>query len=691
MSWTNDPELQEMFRSELGERSARLAEGARAMQQDNADAELAGHMLREGHTIKGTSRVMGYEALSRAGEIVEELWRAVESGEAGGSREVGIALEAVATAIPDAVNGDSVEGTPGLQAAMEQLTQSIGPSSQQVEDAAPEQSPDRVGRLPEAGRSTPGGVELAPDATDDDLGGLLGAVEAWATGQTMPVNTGRLYRLINRIADVRNEFDAVREQFAHDERTGSVLAALDGDIATLQHDALALAAVPLTGMTNTLPQLVRYLARKLDKEVRFEAVGDDGLVVDRQVIDLISDPVRQLIVNAVRHGIEPPTVRSTTGKPSTGSVSMTASIKERTLELVIADDGAGIDWEAVRVKAVDEGRLSESDGTDEEKLRAALFADGFSTVVPNELGGRGAGLSTVAAAVEQLLGRVKLDSIPGIGTTVTLTVPTSVALQRVVVIEEGGRTWGLPEVVVDEVVPIGGAAISDGPAGPALEWHGRSVPLVVAFGRLVGSGVSDTADRVVIVSHRLGEVAFTVDGVLGMREVAVKELGPLLSGPSRVSGAALLGGGDVVLVLDAAAIFDTGADGAASAPAPAARILVVDDSQGARAVVSGALASSGFETAMASSVAEALHVLDADGADAVVVDFSMPHDDGVALVDRIRAEYADLPVVMISAVATIEDQERAERAGVDAYFEKADFRQGALAEALRAMIEERSR
>ena len=147
-----------------------------------------------------------------------------------------------------------------------------------------------------------------------------------------------------------------------------------------------------------------------------------------------------------------------------------------------------------------------------------------------------------------------------------------------------------------------------------------------------------------------------------------------------------------MLVLDAAQMFDRSqGSGTEAETSAAARVLVVDDSLGARAVVSGALASSGFTTSVASSVAEALEILSAEGADAVVVDFSMPHEDGIALVDQVRDRFADLPVVMLSGVATSEDQDRAQRAGVDAFFEKADFREGALAEALWKMLDSRGK
>ena len=380
MSWTSDPELQQMFVTELEERSQRLLEGARAMQAGTVDDEMAGVMLREGHTIKGTSRVMGFEALSRAGQLIEQLWRRIQHGDTEGSIQLGEALEAMALAVPEAVVADPTAGTTVLITAINQLNAATGEPALPVPAAPPaaeplvaiaEESPEPVS-LPEpepepepeaepelesiravtaepdtaqAGdgdaADTADVVPLRPDievpvprppfgdaAAGIELGGLLGALESWAIEQTMIVNAGRLYRLINRIADVRNELASLQGLVGTDTPATDATKDLSTTIADLQHDALALAAIPLSGMTNSLPQLVRYLAKKLDRDVRFEIVGDDDIAVDRQVIDVISDPVRQLIVNAIRHGIEPALVRKKLGKPATGSVSVTTALKE---------------------------------------------------------------------------------------------------------------------------------------------------------------------------------------------------------------------------------------------------------------------------------------------------------------------------------------------------------------------------
>ncbi len=784
-----------MFLEELEERVARLVEGGQAMQQGQVDSELSGTMLREGHTIKGTARVMGYEAISRAGWLIEQLWRGIQHGDIDPYPNLGRAIEALAATLPAAAKADPDAGTPELAEAIAQLNRVSGvggdddpappsPPAPPVPPAPPNPPPpppsgpppapegsaggatgpsDAVG-VPED-RATPAAEEAAAaDEVDDesegatvvplpgafeavrapeipivageppepepvsaattepvptagieidvdtdeagewggsatvsgpDLGGLLGALETWATGQTMMVSAGRLYRLINYVAGVRIELQALAKRLgaaATDDVTEEYVGGVRKDIETiadttveLEADALGLAAVPVKEMTNTLPQLVRYLSKKLGKEVRFEVIGDEELALDRQVLDIVSDPIRQLIVNALYHGIEMPADREAAGKPATGLVSLTMAVKNHKLEIIVSDDGSGVNWPSVRLSAVEQGYYEAGEPSDPEKLQPILFFPGFSTAPDGELGTVGSGLSNVADAVESLYGRIRLDSAEN-GTTVTVVVPTTRDLQRVLIVDAGNMKWGIPEAAIDEVVPVAGAKITIGGGGRRTLRIGDQDHRVVSLADLVGATDPRPETKFVRLAHRIGCAAVGVQRVLGVREVAAKELGPLLAGPSHITGAALLGGGDVVLLLDAGALVQRSQD-VPQPLTPGARVLVVDDSQGARAVVSGALASSGFTTSVAGSAAEALEVLGEQEVDALVVDFSMPNEDGVELVHQVRERYAGLPIIMLSGVATPEDQERAVNAGVDAFFDKADFREGALAEALRNTLE----
>ncbi|MGI9646966.1 MAG: response regulator, partial [Acidimicrobiia bacterium] len=179
-----------------------------------------------------------------------------------------------------------------------------------------------------------------------------------------------------------------------------------------------------------------------------------------------------------------------------------------------------------------------------------------------------------------------------------------------------------------------------------------------------------------------------VTSIMGVREVATKSLGPLVSGTDLITGAALLGGGELALMLDANALGEASRQSRSGVvPDKLPRVLVVDDSPGVRQIVAGALAAGGFDAVVAGSAEEALEIVAGQNVDAIVVDYSMPGSDGIALVEGVRARSAQLPIVMMSAVAEREDQDRAKVAGVNAYFDKSDFREGALVSTLHSLLE----
>lgn len=670
MSFDHDPELRELFREEVSQRVAELVEGARQMQQGSVSKDVAGSMFREGHTIKGTSRVMGVEGISRAGQALETVWRQVQHGDVAASPALGKALEDVSAAIPAAFDSASDDV---LNETLASLNAVLG-------------DPDKGDPTPTSDEAPPEQVEPSESG---ELGGLLGALDTWASEETVLVNSAEMYRLINTVAALGVYASALHgmvlnlDDSNEAQRLSDAVKSMERTIDSAKLAGLSLASAQLREVTNSFPQLVAYLAKKTGKEVRFELVGDEESV-DRQILERLGDALRQLIVNAVEHGIESPEDRAASGKPRTATLAIRATKKDNRLEVTVEDDGGGVDWGTVHRTAVRQGLLPDNEQADEGALRALLFAPGFSTSnQPSELVGDGSGLTTVASAVEELRGSIDLDTQSGSGTALTLVVPTSRALQDALLVEAGGHHWGIPEASVADIIPVDASTLAEG----AVIWQEHTVP-VVSFAAAAGLAESSENTTAVVVRSQLGPIALTVQTVTGQQEVAAKELGPLLSGAPHLTGAALLGDGDIVVLVDPVRL----AERARELPTdeePQPRVLVVDDSPGARQVVAGALASNGFNASVAESSEQALAILRDTRIDALVVDYSMPGSDGVSLVDEVRRSFGPLPIIMLSGVATGEDQARAREAGVDAYFDKNDFREGALAATLLALVDAR--
>ncbi len=728
LSFSDDAELRELFRQEVDERVARLIEGSQALAEGDVVDDVAGTMFREGHTIKGTGRVMGFVAISRAGQALEGVWQQLQHGDIQSSPPLAAALEQLARSIPDALDADAEAGSPELNAAIAALNDvmsgvpaespPVEPPAVQTQpvaaDAEPEttqaaaviaaeSSAEQVSPEPVAATQMDTDLSTVPSEEVDEvleLGGLLGALDTWASEEMTRVNAAQMYRLINTVASLDLHAQALRsmiidvadavEASGTDDRAvqqiASGITALEQSVRRAREYALHLAAAQLRDVTDTFPQLVTYLAKKTGKDVRFELIGDE-CGVDRQIVERLGDPLRQLIVNAIEHGIETPAERASAGKPSTATLSVRAAIKDHRMEIIVEDDGRGIDWEAVHTRARRRGLLPEDSPFDEGAARALLFAPGFSTTdTASELVGDGNGLTMVAERIEDLHGSLELDTELGVGSKMTIAVPTSRALQDALIVRAGGQQWGFPEAAVADVVELAADVRASG--RQEIMWMDQLIPLY-DLAAVVGLRVADEPRHAVVLRNPLGATALAVAEVVGQRQIAAKELGPLLGGSPHLTGAALLGGGDVVVLVEPNRLQER-ARAVDDNVSPALSVLVVDDSQGARQVLAGALASTGFEVHVAGGAEEALASLALQPVDALVVDFSMPGTDGVDLVNSVRKLNLDLPIVMLSGVATHEDQERARLSGVDAYFDKADFREGALAETLRDLIESRS-
>ncbi len=657
----NTPELTRIFRDELEERSRRLVLGARELADKTLGTSSIPDLVRDAHTIRGSAGLLGHDAIRDAGTRLESLWRMVLGGYAPES-DVIVAMEATAGRLVPTLDGQDEEA---LVELIGKLDSTLERSEETMEIASSRQ----------------------PD--EGDLGGLLESVSESLLGGATRVDTGDLYKLINRIVEVALDAEALadlslvsiegadQELFRRSWR--SQLERLSNSVSDIQDQAVSLANVSFFDAVASVPQFVRYLARRMGKDIRFQLAGSD-VQLDRQIVDLIREPVRHLLVNAIDHGIEPPDVRVAAGKAATATVVIGATATDDGVEIYVSDDGAGIDWD--RVAEVGHERGLPMIPPD---LSPLLFHPGFSTVdASTDFSGSGEGLSEALLAVERVNGAIHIESAKGKGTALTMTLPLSMVLQNVVVVALGDQFWGLPEAAVEASMPLSKAELSTTSSGRAVRFRSSAIPCV-SLSLAVGAPEPEDESELLVVSTRSGMVAVTVSEIVDRRRVAVKNLGPILDGAGHITGAALLGGGQVLVVLD------PGFLGAIARQRPRLvegkpRVLVVDDSAGVRQLLSATLNGAGFEVEVASGAREAVVAMASDGFAAMVVDYSMPRSNGVELVRAMRASDIKVPIVMVSGVATEDEKKAAWAAGVDAYLDKFDLRQGVLTRTLRQLI-----
>jgi len=655
----NTPELTRIFREELEERSRRLVAGARDLSTGSLSLETVADLVRDAHTVKGSAGLLGYDTIRNAGATLERMWRSVAEAEPLPADAI-VTMEAIAgrlvAALDNPADGDLVD------------------LLDKIDDEASAERGEVVAFRP-------------PDQTG--LGGLLTSVSEDLLGGATRVDTGHLYRLINRIVEVSLDADALAdlslvsiegadpEMFRKSWRRQ--LERLSESIGDIQDQAVALADVPFFDAVSTFPQFVRYLARRMGKDVRIEVEGQD-VQLDRQIVDLIREPLRHLLVNAVDHGIEPPDVRVGAGKAATGTIKVSAVTSDQRVEVSVSDDGGGIDWDRVAEVAHERGLpILPPD------LSPVLFHHGFSTATTvSDFSGSGDGLPAALEAVETVNGAVHVSSYRGQGTTVIMVLPMSMVLQNVVVVALGDQFWGIPEAAVEATMPLSKATIASKGNGRELQFKSASIPCV-SLSLAVGAPEPADESELLVVSTRSGLVAVTVSELVDRRRVAVKNLGPILEGTGHITGAALLGGGQILVVIEPNFL------GVVARQRPRSlddkpKILVVDDSAGVRQLLSATLNGAGFEVEVASGAREAVLAMATDGFDAMVVDYSMPRSNGVELVRAMRAAEIRVPIIMVSGVATAEEKQAAWEVGVDAYLDKFDLRQGVLTKTLKHLL-----
>ena len=374
-----------------------------------------------------------------------------------------------------------------------------------------------------------------------------------------------LHGLVEQLVTSRIKLRRAVEQDDLDS-AGETLNELDKITANLQNTVMDMRLIPLKKVVGKFPRMVRDLSRELGKEVDFEIEGED-IELDRTILTEISDPLMHIIRNSLDHGVEAPEVREQKGKPREGQVTLRASRERDHVIIQVIDDGAGLDVDAIKEKAIEKDVRSpeELETMDNSAIYDLVFHPGFSTADEvTDTSGRGVGMDVVHDTVTQLDGSVNVDSTPGEGTTVSLRLPVTMAIVKVLFVEVGDEEYGIPiknvdeitrtenmkkindqEVIKhnDEIYPVidlgdafnvpGRATATDGGDGPELE------------------EVKEAGDGMLVrIRESERQVALKCDSVNAQEEVVVKPLEGILSGTPGLSGTAVLGDGNIVHILD---------------------------------------------------------------------------------------------------------------------------------------------
>jgi len=724
-------QLDTIFSVELSERVQTLSELLAEVER-GADPGAPRSIARALHSLKGAARAVDATAIEQVAHAAEAATLSLDgqpdAAWVGALRMAIDALKAlhsepgadVSSSIARLVAVTRVEAEPAPRALAGPLQP---PVAQRQPAERTEQSSVRVSLakldalLTESGELSV--TQLRIGERLNELRDLQRQIERWQRdwSKTRPARA-RLNRAGHRTREsetlIRAADLADRQMQAVLQRTRELVADLAQNTAQLAtvatgigQEVMAIRLLPAGSIFQPLERLVRDLARQTGKEVRLELSGTDT-EVDRRILDELRDPLMHMMRNSVDHGIELPDERRHEGKPGQGRLTLSAFQRGDRVLIVVGDDGRGLDIDAIRATAIRRNLLTleRAESIDTAALIDLIFHPGFSTRDSvTEISGRGVGMDVVRDNVRRLGGEVRVQTTPGAGTTFTITVPLTLATTRVLLVENAGLTYAVPSSNVERTGRIRATELHRVEGRLGLKIDGRVVPVVELSGVLKQPASPDAPESteewrpffVLIQGERA--VALLTDRLVDETELVVKALGAPLKRVRHVSGAAVLGTGSVVVILNPSDLFNSAVGNMETAPRASAsdpsktsaarrRVLIVDDSVMTRTLERTILEGAGYSVAVAADGVQALELLNESDFDVVVSDVEMPRMTGVELTIALREDerWRHLPVVLVTSLDAPEHVERGAAAGADAYIVKSSFDSAALLEAVERLL-----
>jgi two-component system chemotaxis sensor kinase CheA len=734
------------FAAEAEERLQAITNHLLALEKQ-ADAAAAAPLLkdifREAHTLKGGARVLGLDGIEKITHRLETLFGLLQNGKLAPRQElfdlVYQCLDAIALLMREATIGSaSPLDVSDLCARLEQAqTQGAAPAAAPPgpvvpvpAPVAPEPTPAALAPAPPP---TPAVPEAAPrpveesirvavaklDALMADVGelqvthsgadqrlpevqALCELCESWET-RWRRLDADRHRRLTGAAAARRAEkvqafleMNAANVRAVRTQLTDLVRELCDDSrrmaqiLADLQENVRRVRMLPIATLFDSLPRMVRDLARDLGKEVTLTIQGGEN-EMDRALLEQIKGPLIHLMRNAVDHGLETPEARVAAGKPAAGSLTLTASQRGASILIALADDGAGIDVRRVKDSAVRKGWLTAEAAAamGEREALWLIFRSGLSTKqAVTDLSGRGVGLDVVHEQVCRLNGLIDLESTLGSGTHFSLQLPLTVATTLCLLARAGRQTFAVPVTNVLRITRVRPGDVGTSAGNPVIVVDGRPLALT-RLGDVLGMDEPETQASAPLTALILGaadrRAALVVPEVLTTQEVVVKKLPAPLDRVPLIAGVTVLGTGEVVLVPNVAALLRAPQPrrtpvAAPEAPKAPAVIVVADDSVTTRMVEKNILEAAGYRVRLAADGLEAWNLLQDGACKLLISDGEMPRLDGFGLTQKVRADprLKDLPVILVTSLDSAQDKERGVRVGADAYIVKKTLDQGRL-------------
>ncbi|MEO1351721.1 MAG: Hpt domain-containing protein [Cyanobacteria bacterium J06635_15] len=729
VSDSEDAELLAIYRTTSEERLQRLEASLLHLEKHPHDEATLADLMREAHSLKGDAGSTGINAVKSLAHAVEDILIGIQRRtlelDSTISDRLYQGLDAIGQLVQAATTGVAVtvDADQHLQALRE-----IAPTLAEDAPQPAATATETVAQVaPTPGRQEAGGLERETVRVETrELDALMAQAEDLAVTRIQISQTATQTQQLTALweewqANKHKPQTAEPPDPPYEERVADLLLNLR---ATVQDNSSKLERVaedlrerirklqllPLSTLFQPLPRVVRDLAKQQSKAVNLILEGEDTLA-DKRILEGIKDSLMHLVRNAIDHGIEDPDEREAAGKSPIATLRVKAYQTAVSLTIDIQDDGQGLDIEKIKRTALKQGLYAREDLAimSVSQIQRLILAPGFSTrSFITEISGRGVGLDVVQTQVERLKGSIQIESTPGAGSRFRLQLSTSLSTANVVLVEAQGMKFAVPIEFLQMTLLVAPDQINTVEGQDTLTLDGQTIPVTNLVEGLelaqsptyswVARSRQQVGDRRSCVLLKVGneQAGFFVDQLVDQLEVVSKPLSPMLKRVRNVTGATILGTGEICMILNPPDMLKSLQQRPLSAiPASAQQtaqrkpiILLVEDSPPVRIQEKRLFEGAGYEVVTATNGLEGYTTLQTRAFDAVVSDVEMPYLDGFSLVAKIRQhpEHDDLPIILVTTLDSDADRKRGADAGANAHILKGRFNQEALLETLERLI-----
>ncbi len=667
---------------------------------NNNDSETLSRLLRNLHTIKGNSRMLGYSTIEKLSHAVEDIYKSVKDSKIKNSERLVKLVFAVADKMESCVTAVSQKGTD---------KQDIDLYLQYCDKLAAGELIDIDNFIAEINKKN--GL-LLDEEDDEDLTENLNNIQSIriklsrvndiiTSFDTIITREFHLKSLLDELKNLEEklgsrELSKIRKQFEND------IYSLETSIFSVQEKAFDLRMLPINIVLRPLGSTIALEAMNMQKKVKCE-IQDTDIAIDKVILEELGDILMHLVRNALDHGIETPEERKKTGKAEEGTVSITCVREARYIELTVSDDGRGLDYEKIRNKAITlyPERVDEIANMNERELSQFLFQSGFSTKDEvTELSGRGVGLDVVWSNVEKIKGRVRIESTPGKGTSFVLHFPLSLSTLQGLFIYSNKEKYLIPSQHIMDIIYRKKSDYVVLQNQNYIRFENQLIPCYPLSSLFEDRkpGLAQDEEPILIAEYMEQRIGIIVEQVEQYVSLVVKPIPEGLKKCTILQGIVFDEHYDIVPIFHVPDIMQRfkslrGYDikkYEAATQKKIIRILIVDDSMTTREIERSILEGAGYVVEEAVDGLDGLEKAKEKNYDLILADHEMPRMTGLVLLDNLRRleQYKNTPVIVVTANKTRQTVEEFQRLKAGEIIEKADFKRGNLLAAIKQLLGE---